>query len=97
MLQTMSTFLPELFLALSASVLLGVGLSKSNDRSILVRYISVGVLVVFAFMGYILDRPDGVSFSGLLFNNDFSDFLKAVIGLSAAAALMLSKNYFQKF
>jgi NADH-quinone oxidoreductase subunit N len=96
MFQTLSTFLPELFLALSASLLLGFGLSKTNDRSIIVRYISVGVLVVFAFMGYVLDRPDGVSFSGLLFNNDFSDFLKAIIGLSAAAALMLSKNYFQK-
>ncbi|GGX57572.1 NADH-quinone oxidoreductase subunit N [Litorimonas cladophorae] len=96
MFQTLSTFLPELFLALSASLLLGFGLSKTNDRSVIVRYISVGVLVVFAFMGYVLDRPDGVSFSGLLFNNDFSDFLKAIIGLSAAAALMLSKNYFQK-
>ncbi len=96
MLQTLSTFLPELFLALSASLLLGFGLSKTQDRSVLVRYISVGVLVVFAFMGYILDRPDGTSFSGLLFNNDFSDFLKAIIGLAAAAALLLSKNYFQK-
>lgn len=96
MFQTLSTFLPELFLALSASLLLGFGLSKTNNRSVIVRYISVGVLVVFAFMGYVLDRPDGVSFSGLLFNNDFSDFLKAIIGLSAAAALMLSKNYFQK-
>ena len=46
-------------------------------------------------MGYALDRNPGTSFNGLLYNNDFSDFLKAVIGLSAAAALLLSKHYFQ--
>jgi len=46
-------------------------------------------------MGYVLDRPAGTSFNGLLYNNDFSDFLKAIIGLSAAAALLLSKHYFQ--
>jgi len=95
MFQTVSTFLPELFLAVSASLLLGFGLSKTDDRSVIVRYISVGILVVFGLMGYVLDRPAGTSFSGLLFNNDFSDFLKAVIGFSAAAALLLSKHYFQ--
>ncbi|WP_427450307.1 NADH-quinone oxidoreductase subunit NuoN [Litorimonas sp. WD9-15] len=94
-MQALSTFLPELFLAVSASLLLGFGLSKTNDRSVLVRYISVGVLVVFAFMGFLLDRPAGTSFSGLLLNNDFSDFLKCVIGLSAAGALLLTQHYFQ--
>ncbi len=94
-MQALSTFLPELFLAVSASLLLGFGLSKTNDRSVLVRYISVGVLVVFASMGFLLDRPAGTSFSGLLLNNDFSDFLKCVIGLSAAGALLLTQHYFQ--
>ena len=95
MFQTVSTFLPELFLAVTASLLLGFGLSKDQDRSVIVRYISAGVLIVFGLMGYILDRPAGTSFSGLLYNNDFSDFLKAIIGFSAAAALLLSKHYFQ--
>ena len=95
MFQTVSTFLPELFLAVSASLLLGFGLSKNKDRSVIVRYISAGILIVFGLMGYLLDRPAGTSFSGLLYNNDFSDFLKAIIGLSAAAALLLSKHFFQ--
>ena len=95
MFQTISTFLPELFLAVTASLLLGFGLSKDQDRSVIVRYIAAAILVVFALMGYFLDRPAGPSFSGLLYNNDFSDFLKAVIGLSAAAALLLSKHFFQ--
>ena len=95
MFQTVSTFLPELFLAFTASLLLGFGLSKTEDRSVIVRYISVGILVVFGLMGFVLDRPAGTAFSGLLYNNDFSDFLKAIIGFSAAAALLLSKHYFQ--
>ena len=95
MFQTVSTFLPELFLAVTASLLLGFGLSKTDDRSVIVRYISAGVLVVFGLMGFVLDRPAGTAFSGLLHNNDFSDFLKAIIGFSAAAALLLSKHYFQ--
>ena len=95
MLQTVSTILPELFLAVTASLLLGFGLSKTQDRSSIVRYIAAGILVVFGLMGFVLDRPAGTSFSGLLFNNDFSDFLKAIIGFSAAAALLLSKHYFE--
>ena len=95
MFQTVSTFLPELFLAVTASLLLGFGLSKTEDRSVIVRYISAGILIVFGLMGYLLDRPAGTAFDGLLYNNDFSDFLKAVIGFSAAAALLLSKHYFQ--
>ena len=95
MFQTVSTFLPELFLAVTASFLLGFGLSKNSDRSIIVRYISAGILIVFGFMGFFLDREAGTSFSGLLYNNDFSDFLKAIIAFSAAAALLLSKHYFQ--
>ena len=94
-MQTLITFLPELFLAVSASLLLGFGLSKSSDRSVLVRYISVGILVAFAFSGFLLGRPAGTSFSGLLFNNDFSDLLKCIIGLSAAGALLLTQHYFQ--
>ena len=95
MFQSLSTILPELFLAVTASLLLGFGLSKKQDRSVIVRYIAAGLLVVFGLMGYALDRPEGTAFNGLLYNNDFSDFLKAVIGLSAAAALLLSKHYFQ--
>ena len=94
-MQTFITILPELFLAVTASFLLGFGLSKTKDRSSLVRYVAIGVLVIFAFLGFILARPAGTSFSGLLLNNDFSDLLKCIIALSAAAALLLTQHYFQ--
>jgi len=92
---TFITILPELFLAVTASFMLGFGLSKTQDRSSLVRYISIAILIIFAFLGFALGRPDGTSFSGLLLNNDFSDLLKCIIALSAAAALLLTQHYFQ--
>ena len=49
MFQTVSTFLPELFLAVTASFLLGFGLSKNSDRSIIVRYISAGILIAVSY------------------------------------------------
>ena len=70
-------------------------MSKTQDRSDIVRNIAAGLLVIFGLMGFVLDRPAGTSFNGLLYNNEFSDFLKAVIGLAAAAALLLSKHYFK--
>ena len=62
MFQTVSTFLPELFLAVTASLLLGFGLSKNSDRTLIIRYIAAGILIIFGLMGYILDRPAGTSF-----------------------------------
>lgn len=95
MLQTISLFAPQLLLAVTASLLLGFGVSKDHDRSILVRYIAVGLLVLFAFIGLFLRRPSGEAFKGALLINDYSHYLNMFLGLSAAAALMFSKSYFQ--
>jgi len=95
MLQTISLFAPQLLLAVTASLLLGFGVSKDKDRSILVRYIAVGLLVLFAFIGLILGQPSGEAFKGALLVNNFSHYVNMFLGLSAAAALMFSKSYFQ--
>lgn len=95
MLQTISLFAPQLLLAVTASLLLGFGVSKDQDRSIIVRHIAVGLLVLFAFIGLLLGRPSGEAFKGALLINDYSHYLNMFLGLSAAAALMFSKSYFQ--
>ena len=69
MFQSLSTILPELFLAVTASLLLGFGLSKTQDRSVLVRNIAAGLLVIFGLMGFVLDRPAGTSFNCLLYTS----------------------------
>ena len=95
MLQTISLFAPQLLLAVTASLLLGFGVSKTGDRSIIVRYISVGLLVLFAFIGFILGQPTGEAFKGALHVDNYSHYVNMFLGLSAAAALMFSKSYFQ--
>ncbi len=95
MLQTISLFAPQLLLAVTASLLLGFGVSKDKDRSIIVRYIAVGLLILFAFIGLLLGQPTGEAFKGALRVDNYSHYVNMFMGLSAAAALMFSKSYFQ--
>ena len=95
MLQTISLFAPQLLLAVSASLLLGFGVSKDKDHSILVRNIAAGLLVLFAFMGFLLGKPTGEAFKGALMVDNYSYYLNLFLGLSAAAALLFSKSFFQ--
>jgi len=85
--------IPEILLAFVASNLLGFGVSKTKDRGNLVRYIAVGVLVLYAFMGFIMGMPNGTAFKGALIIDDFSHYVKFFLGLSAAAALMFSRSF----
>lgn len=88
-------FFPELLLAFSASQLLIFGVSKSNHRADIVRYIGIAVLLVFAFSGFLLGRPSGTAFSGALVVDNYSHYVKFIIGLAAAASLVFAKPYLQ--
>lgn len=95
MWQTLSLIAPEVLLAFSASNLLISGAFAKKDRSVGIRYIAVGLLVAYALIGFVMGRPTGEAFNGLLVVDEYSHYVKAVIGLSAAAALMLTKDYFE--
>jgi len=86
-------FFPELLLAFSASQLLLFGVSKKSDRADLVRYIGIAILLVFAFSGFLLGMPSGTAFSGALVVDNYSHYVKLVIGLAAAASLVFAKPY----
>ena len=85
-------FLPELLLAVFASQLLAYGVGK-KDRTDIVRWIAIGLLVVFAVISLIVGVPGTTAFKGALVNDHFSYMAKAIIGLSAAAALLFSESY----
>lgn len=85
-------FLPELLLAFFASQLLVFGVVK-QERTDLVRWIAIGLLVVYAFAGLLVGVPGTTAFNGALINDNFSYIAKAIIGLSAAAALLFSESY----
>ena len=88
-------FFPELLLAFSASQLLLLGVSKKSDRTDIVRYIGFAVLLVFAFSGFLLGMPSGTAFSGALVIDNYSHYIKMIIGLAGAASLVFAKPYLQ--
>ena len=95
MLQTISLFAPQLVLAFFASQLLSTGAFAKKDISVGIRYFAVGVLVLYAFIGFIFGQPTGTAFKGALLVDSYSHYMNMFLGLSAAAALMFSKSFFQ--
>ena len=85
-------FLPELLLAFFASQLLVFGVAK-KERTDLVRWIAIGLLVVYALVSLFVGVPNTTAFNGALINDHFSYVAKAIIGLAAAAALLFSQSY----
>lgn len=86
-------FLPELILAVVASNLLLFGVSGTQKRTDIVRYIGIAVLLVFAFSGFWLGMPTGSAFSGALIVDNYGHYAKMIIGLAAATALVFGRPY----
>lgn len=87
---------PEILLAISASLLLGFGVSKTTNRAPLVRIIAIAVLLVYSVLSFVLGAPDGKSFAGALVTDDFARFVKFFLGVAAAFGLMMAGNYLTK-
>ena len=63
------------------------------DRTNMVRYIAIALLIAFAFIGLLVDASGTTPFQGALINDKFSYVAKFVIGISAALALLFSADY----
>lgn len=83
----------EIILAVSASLLLGFGFSKKSDRTDIVRYIAIAILLVYAFTGIIMEFPIGEAFKGAVIADTYSYYLKFFLGIAGAATLWFSKSY----
>lgn len=84
----------EVVLALSAVLLLLVGAFGGQRGVSIVRYVSIAALVIFAFAGFIVNGQ-GAAFEGAFITDDFSHYVKALIGLTAAATLWFSRDWFK--
>ncbi len=85
--------IPEILLALSASLLLGFGVSKTVNRAPLVRIVAIGVLILYAISGFLMGNPTGEAFGGALIIDNFAYFVKFFIGFAAAIGLVLAGSY----
>ena len=87
---------PEILLAVSASLLLGFGVSKTANRAPLVRMIAIGILVLFSVLSFLLGSPDGEAFKGALVTDGFGRYVKFFIGIAAAFGLLIAGNYLER-
>ncbi|MBC6402214.1 MAG: NADH-quinone oxidoreductase subunit NuoN [Hyphomonadaceae bacterium] len=85
--------LPEILLALCASFLLGIGVSKKGNRAPVIRNVAIALLVIYALVGPVLGGRSGPAANGMLMIDAYAHYLKFFLGLSGAAALLLSKSY----
>jgi NADH-quinone oxidoreductase subunit N len=80
---------PEMLLAVGAVVLLMVGAAINKERSILVSYASV--LLLLATAALILFAPaEGVLFNGVFIADSFSRFMKVLVLGGSAFSLLLA-------
>jgi NADH-quinone oxidoreductase subunit N len=85
--------LPELLLALSALGLLVLGCFRDEDAPRVVGSLAVITLVIAAVLALVLDDRAQTTFAGHFVLDRFASFLKVLIYLGAAAALLLSQAF----
>ena len=80
---------PEMLLAVGAIVLLLVGVAINKERSLLVSYGAVLLLLIVAAI--VLFAPaEGVLFNGVFIADSFARFMKVIVLAGAAFSLMLA-------
>jgi len=95
-MEAVSLMAPELLLASQTIVVVIMSLLvKGEKQADVMRWIAIAMLVAFALVGFVLGRPQGVAFNGLLKVDDFGHYAKLIIGLTAALALVFTKSYFK--
>ncbi|WP_082092545.1 NADH-quinone oxidoreductase subunit NuoN [Devosia epidermidihirudinis] len=80
---------PEMLLAVGAVVLLLVGVFINKERSLLVSYSAVVLLVIVAAL-VVLQPVDGVLFNGVFIADGFARYMKVLVLGGSAFALMLA-------
>ncbi len=91
----LSFLIGEIVLAITVGELLLIGVFARKHGASIVRYMSIAVLLIFAFSGFVFNDP-GTAFDGAFISDAFSHYVKALIGLSAAAALWFSRDWFKQ-
>jgi NADH-quinone oxidoreductase subunit N len=80
---------PEVLMALGVLVLLVVGVVLNKERSVLITWLAVGLLVATGLV-VLLQPVDGVVFNGLFIADSFGRFMKMLVLGGAGLSLILS-------
>ena len=90
--------LPEIFLACAGMALLMVGVFSGGDRSTgLVLWLSVGAFAVTALLVAVVGGDERmVAFNGLFVVDGFALFMKQLVLLGSALALIMSQDFIRR-
>ncbi len=93
-LPSLTPALPEIFLAIAAMLLLMLGVFSSEENNTrMVSYASVLVLIVAVpFVGLVTEGRS-VTFGGAFVTDTFAVYIKALVLVSAATVIIMSKDY----
>ncbi|WP_279479594.1 NADH-quinone oxidoreductase subunit NuoN [Aureimonas sp. SK2] len=86
---------PELILAVGAMALLMIGTFLGEKSAGLVTSLTVGT-ILFALVWLLFATPLGVAFGGSVILDPFARFMKALVLIGAAAAVLMSTGYAQR-
>jgi NADH-quinone oxidoreductase subunit N len=89
----LSTAWPEIFVAITAMLLLMYGVFQGNQSARLISWLAVGVMFVTAIL--VLSSPAGraIAFNGMFVIDEFAAFTKVLLLLGAALTLILAMPF----
>jgi len=95
-LQDLPTVLPELVLGCLAMALLMLGVFQGDRHTPRVMLLSVVALGVVLSILALAPRGSGTAFGGLFVVDRFSDFMKGLVLLASATAIVMSLRFFEQ-
>src|SRR3954469_5413321 len=87
---------PEIFLAISALVLLMLGVFRGDGDTRLISYLTVGVLLVAVVLVLTGAGTRQVTFSNLFIMDSFGAFMKVLVLLGSALSVLISIHYLER-
>ncbi len=87
--------LPEIWLAVAGMALLMVGVFRQEDTTRLISALTVGSFAIAAVLVVALDGT-GVTFSGLFIADGFADFMKLLVLIGSALAVIMSVEFIER-
>ena len=89
------TALPELLLACVAMALLMFGVFRGDKATPTVLLLSVATLVVLIALIALGPRGEATAFGGLFVSDGYGDFMKILVLIGSATAMVMSLRYFE--
>src|SRR3954468_1535190 len=87
---------PEIFLAISALVLLMLGVFRGDASTRLISYLTVGVLLVAVVLVLTGTGTKQITFSNLFVMDSFGAFMKVLVLLGSALSVLISVHYIER-